>query len=58
MSLVRFDLSIVTVKQSFTVSQWSSRSLVVSFARFRQLVVCTVPVTVDYYNYSVAYVQS
>ena len=57
MSLVRFDLSIVTVKQ-FTVSQWSSRSLVVSFARFRQLVVCTVPVTVDYYNYSVAYVQS
>ena len=49
MSLVRFHRSIVTVKQSFIVSQILSHSVIVRFAWVRQYceVVCTVPVTVD-----------
>ena len=50
MSLLRFDPSTVTVKQSFIVRKIVGCPVIleVSFACVRQLVVLSVPVTVDF----------
>ena len=48
MSLVRFDPSIVTVKQSFIVSQIVSCPVVLSSFVSLDSVVFTLPVTVDF----------
>ena len=50
MSLLRFDPSTATVEQSFIVSKIVGCPVIleVSFACVRQLVVLSVPVTVDF----------